>query len=200
MEPSSSPDDSLSLQTGEPVELTVRVLTNGQEVTGVTISMTFDPRFLSVVDSDDSAAGDQIKGLAQLGVVVENQADNDAGTIRYTAGTFSGGPTEDFDLASITFRARDEATPVGELTLAVFVVGALDTGASSVGKQLLRETSDFTGAWIAVAPSNDGRRGRRRAIPLGYLARPSCPAILLGRERGGCYNTNNIRHPIPMNP
>ena len=152
MEPGSSLASPIGLQPGEVVDFTVRVLTNGQEVTGVTISMTFDPRFLLVVDSDDMTFGDQIDGLPPLDLVVENVADNDAGTIRYTAGTTSTGPSTAFDLALVSFEALDVETPPGMPTEVVFVVGAHDTGASSAGKQLLREKSDFTGAWIAVGP------------------------------------------------
>ena len=116
----------------------MRILPSGEEVTGATISMTFAPELVQVVDADPFTEGVQIQGLPPLQLVVENVVDNVNGTIRYTAGTTSTGPSTDFNLALITFEALDVATTPDMPTEVAFVVGPTDTGVSRAGQQLLR--------------------------------------------------------------
>ena len=58
------------------------------------------------MDADPIASGVQIQGLPALETVLFNEADNVNGTILYSAFTLLP-PSEDFDIALVTFRARD---------------------------------------------------------------------------------------------
>lgn len=76
---------------GETVELTVRVLTHGTEINAVGISMTFDPQFLEVADADTRTTPPGVQILSHPDnpldqFIIENEADNAVGIIRFTAG------------------------------------------------------------------------------------------------------------------
>ena len=150
MQPESTQEAPIVMPSGGSQDFTVRILPSGEEVTGATISMTFAPELVQVVDADSFTEGVQIQGLPPLQLVVENVVDNINGTIRYTAGTTSTGPSTDFNLALITFEALDVATPPDMPTEVAFVVGPTDTGVSRAGQQLLRSA---TGSWIEIPAS-----------------------------------------------
>lgn len=141
------------MSTGDTVELTVRVLTHGVEVTAVSVSLAFDPHFLEVVDADTRRfrPGVQIRShpdnpLDQF--TVENEADNANGAIRYTVGAVEP-VSHDFGLAIVTFKAKGET--VGIPTEVVFVVENGDeTAVSKSGALLLAAKEDFPGAFISI--------------------------------------------------
>ena len=163
MVPTTSQAAPETMASGSTTDFTVRVLPNGTEVTAVQLSMTFDTRFLEVVDSLPQTGGVQIlphptspfPGFAD-GFTLENIADNINGTIRYTVGsaTLTSG---DFDLATISFRAKAGPTTADSPTEVVFRVSdGDDTAVSKSGQQLLINTSDFTGAFIEVTQVPEG--------------------------------------------
>ncbi len=134
-------------------DFTVRVLTGGVKVTGVTVSMTFDPQFLKVVDALPQA-GTQIRPHPDNNMAdfaVENEADNANGTIRFSV-DLANGLTSDFNLATITFGAKGEPTPPGAAAAVAFVVqGEGETVVSNDSTSLLlKNTSDFTGSQVTV--------------------------------------------------
>lgn len=81
---------------------------------GVEVHMTFDTEVLEVVDLDDSAEGIQVADgdLLKVGYVVQNQADNVAGTIDYAVSQMppSTGVTGAGTIVRIQFRARAAGT------------------------------------------------------------------------------------------
>ena len=144
-------DRNMSIRT--TADFTVRVLTNDTEVTGVTLSMSFNPQFLEVVDKAGNPAG-QIQphpDTLLTGVPSVNQVDSTNGTILFTVG--SAAPvSSNFNLANVTFRAKDTATPAGVPTKVVFVVRDDDETrvSNSTSTLLLNNTSDYTGTRISI--------------------------------------------------
>ncbi len=121
----------------------------------VSLSMRFDPTYLEVVDQDPGELGVQIgihpDNPLTLGPI-ENEADNVAGTIRYTVASFTD-VSGDFNVAIITFLAKDTPTDIGIPTEVEFVVSG-DNETVLTGPpdfvQILENTNDFTGAWIEL--------------------------------------------------
>lgn len=142
------------MSLGGTQDLIVQVRTNSLEVAAVSIVVRFDPRFLEVVDANQSIAGVQIAPhanslLSQF--ILENQVDNGSGLIRYTVGNVQG-VSGNFSLAVVTIQGK-ALTPEGGLTEVVFLVDeSNETAASAVGTALLKNREDFTGAWIRVIP------------------------------------------------
>ena len=155
--PETTQDAPQVLAPGETISFTVQVQTLGEEVTGVTLVMAFDQTFLEVVDTDIFEAGVQIQEHEDNPLKdfkVENIADNVNGTIRFTFGD----PTPvsgTFDLAIITFTAKDDLTPAGSPTEVVFLVddSGSQTSAGKSGDVFLGETSDYVGAYVQVGGS-----------------------------------------------
>ncbi len=113
---------------GATTDFTVRVLPNGAEVTAVQLSMAFDARFLEVVDSLPQTGGVQIGPHPGSpfpspidGFTLDNVVDNINGTIRYAVGNATP-VSGDFDLATISFRAKAGPTTAGSPTEVVFRV------------------------------------------------------------------------------
>ena len=152
MVPNTTLANSKILTPGSTADFTVQVITNGQEVTVAGISLAFDPQFLEVVDASGNPATQiqphPLNPLAQF--TIENTADNTAGTIRYAVGSAISAVT-DFNLATITFKAKQSLNPVTNPTQVVFLVDdGNETVVSKSGVQLLANTTNFTGAWIAA--------------------------------------------------
>ena len=143
---------------GSSREFIVRVLTHDVEVVAITLSISFDPLYLGVTDSDTRpfAPGVQIQSHPENPLtwfIVENVADDTNGTIRYTAGSENPVST-DFNLAVITFKAKGVPTPSGEPTRVVFIVRNGDeTVAAKSGQQLLNTKEDFIGASVIIGGS-----------------------------------------------
>ena len=166
--------EPLVMAPGEEGPFTVQVRSAGEEVTAASLSMTFDPTRLEVVDSLP-AGGVQIaphpdNPLTQF--TVENEVDNAAGTIKYTVGSqipASG----DFNLAVITFRAKDNPTAPGAPTEVVFLVDNGDeTAITWSGQQLLAASSDFIGAWISI------ERGREVEVVMLPITTAEAPGVM----------------------
>ena len=162
IEPSTSQGSPAQVSKSGITDLTVWMDTNGNEVTGVTLDLNFKTRYLQVLDGQPGTGGVQISPHPNSPLrdfEVENAADNVGdgtnGTVLYTAG--SANPVSgDVPLAVIRFKAKDDTTPVGSPTEIVFKVDdGNQTAASKDGAQLLRNTSDFTGAWVEVVGAPD---------------------------------------------
>ena len=163
MEPAGTASAPVPMASGDTIDFTVKVLTAGVEIKAVQLSMTFDTRFLEVVDAVPSpfVPGVQIQphpetpfpaGVAGF-FTLDNEADNATGIIRYTVGGTTAAAA-DFDLAIITFRAKDELTLAGIPTKVVFVVqDGKDTAVSKSGALLHKAMEDFTGAFISIQGS-----------------------------------------------
>jgi hypothetical protein len=115
---------------------------------GVEVHLRFDPEALEVVDADPSTAGIQVQSgtFPAPDFVVQNQADNDAGTIDYTVVQLP--PSEPGSgsgvAAVVTFRAKQPT--VSRIEIESFVLA--DTTGHSIG-----------------AVHRDGQVRVRRAIP-----------------------------------
>ena len=105
----------------DPIETTINVsetttvdivVTDPGELYGVELVLTFDPAVVEVVDDDPGTAGVQITpGTCPIpNFVVENAADNGAGTVRYGATSFSPSLpcTSGGVVASITFHGLSD--------------------------------------------------------------------------------------------
>jgi hypothetical protein len=115
---------------------------------GVEIHLRFDPEALEVVDADPATAGIQVQSgtFPAPDFVVQNQADNDAGTIDYTVVQLPPSePGKGSGVAAlVTFRAKQPT--VSQVEFERFLLA--DTTGGSIG-----------------AVHRDGQVRVRRAIP-----------------------------------
>ncbi len=160
MEPVSAASAPVVIVPGSTVDFTVKVLTPGVEIAAVTLSISFDPDFIEVVDAVPSpfVPGVQIQPHpltpfpAGVGGVftLDNTADNSSGTIRYTVGGTTA-VAADFNLAIVSFKAKQVETPEGSPTEVVFVVrNGQDTAVSTSGALLHKARENFAGAFISI--------------------------------------------------
>ncbi len=105
--------EDLSLTSGR--EVTVGVfIENAPLIYGVESHLSFDPAVLEVVDADEKQAGVQLIPGDFLdpkqAVILQNQADNQAGTVDYALTLVNPAPAVQGDglLARITFRAKTD--------------------------------------------------------------------------------------------
>lgn len=84
-----------TLQVGEGQTENIKlIIENGQDVYGIDVRAEFDPNVLEIVDSDAAKAGVQmIPGdFLKPDFVVQNQADNQAGTLQYVVTQMNPSP------------------------------------------------------------------------------------------------------------
>jgi hypothetical protein len=128
---------------------------------GVEIHLRFDPEALEVVDADPSTAGIQVQSgtFPAPDFVVQNQADNDAGTIDYTVVQLPPNePGRGSGVAAlITLRAKQPA--VSRIEIEGFLLA--DTAGRSIG-----------------AVHRDGQVKIRRAVPWIPLAATGTALVL----------------------
>ena len=125
--PETSESTPAMLAVGETMDFTVHVITNGVAVNAVSFSMIFPPKILEVVDAL-APSGVQIQAHPQspFTFVAPQEVSNSDGTIRFVAGT-TGRVTGDFDMATVTFRAK-KVPQDGNPALVVFLVrGSAET-------------------------------------------------------------------------
>ena len=153
--PVTSGDNPKAMTIGTTADFTVRVLTGGELVNGVTLSIRFDTTYLKVVYQAPLEPGTQIKSHPDnpldFGDPIENTVDDVTGNIRFTVGG-DPGASEDFNVAIITFMATSTPTDLGTTTEVEFLVDGQDQTVVSkgVGFPILQNTEDFTGAWVEV--------------------------------------------------
>jgi hypothetical protein len=122
--PSSQPATVVSIQppaqtinVGDTTTVDVQI-DNVPDLFGVDLRLSFDPSIVKVVDSNPLVPGDQIEPGPFLdisggkGFIVENSADNAAGTIIYAATLLSPAPAVNGSgvLIRITFEGLAEGT------------------------------------------------------------------------------------------
>jgi len=164
--PNTTNATPIILAEGDTKSFTARVITHGEEISVVTLSLMFDPNLLEVVDANPTIAGVQIAAApgspfgsgSPIGGIefgnTDKHVDNATGRIHATFSTFSQTlPNADFDVAVIEFRGKNGPTSPGDPTMVRFVVDSVswdDTGASKGGTPLLKNDTDFPGAWIRI--------------------------------------------------
>ena len=162
--PNTTKPAPITLAQGNTQAFAARVITHGEGISTVTLSLMFNPNFLEVVDANPGLDGIQIApafgsplGSPIGGVEVGNtdkRVDNATGRIHATFSTFSQTlPNTDFDVGIINFRAKNGPPSPGDPTMVKFVVDSTtwdDTGAGRGGTPFLKNDSDFPGAWIRI--------------------------------------------------
>jgi hypothetical protein len=116
--------------------VTIQAQANGQEVSGISAFLDFDPNYFQVASI---TAGDT------LTVPLQNVYDNTAGTLDYSAGVFSNFPTGTFTVATVTFNTS--ATTTGNTTISFHTSGSRTTDADLGGSSKLNST---TGAAVEL--------------------------------------------------
>lgn len=98
--------DSITASTCQNFDVTIQVqATDTQAVDSASAYLNFDPNVLKVV---------RIKAATTLDFILENQFDNAAGHIDFSAATMSLVPPKGtFDLMTITFKAKKETNQTG---------------------------------------------------------------------------------------
>jgi subtilisin family serine protease len=92
---------STTVGVGQMFAVTLQVQAGSQMVDGAGASLDFDPTVLQVVSITAGSA---------LPIPIQNQFNNTAGTLDYSAGTFFSFPTGTFSLATVQFGALAVAT------------------------------------------------------------------------------------------
>jgi hypothetical protein len=98
-----------TVEVGDVFNITIEAQCNGQDVTGISVYLNFDPTYLEV---------QSITSVASLPLVLENTYDNSLGIINYSAGVQLGEqyPSGTFDVASIQFKALALTSPSTVIT------------------------------------------------------------------------------------
>ncbi len=114
------------------------------DITGVQLSLRFDPAVLEVVSVDPVGT----TFPSSVGPVI----DNTAGTVLFAAFTLSPLPAghQPIDIATIDFRAK--ARGASEVIFEYAANGSKTVVADRQGGNLLEDKKDFVGAQIVVHP------------------------------------------------
>jgi len=155
--------DSITASTCQNFDVTIQVqATDTQAVDSVSAYLNFDPSVLKVV---------KVKPATTLDLNLENQFDNAAGQIDFSAATMSLVPPKGtFDLMTITFKAKKETNQTG------LVFNSIGMRTSDV---LLGVDSIFSGAEPVIFPvENLGRLAGKVSLknhPLRIHVSPPTP-------------------------
>jgi ABC-type lipoprotein release transport system permease subunit len=118
---------------GQEFDVNILVKAGSQQVDGVSAYLDFDPTYLEVVEM---TPGDQ------LNLTLDNSFDNGAGTINFAAGKLTSPfPSGDFDLVTITLKAKAE-TPEAGTPLSFVLNPPRRTDATFGGASVLDHTED----------------------------------------------------------
>lgn len=128
----------LELAPGEMATLTV-VLAGAQNVYGIDVRAAFDPQLVEVVDADPASEGVQLSPgtFPQPDFPVRNEADNQAGTLRYVVTQVN--PTEPVSGDGVIFTVQLRA--LADSGEGAFTIGPI-------------EMADRTGNLLAVQTEN----------------------------------------------
>lgn len=154
----------LQISAGQTLTLNV-VLVDATSVYGIDVSATFDPQLVEVVDGDPALVGAQFNpgSFPRPDFLVRNEADNQAGTLRYVVTQVN--PTEPVSGSGIVFSVQLRAKAAsGEGS---FTITAVDL-------------TDRDGALLAVQPE----AGVIRIVSAGQItstvaAPPSTPTATI---------------------
>ena len=148
MVPPTSQTAPATMSVGSTQEFTVLLDPNGVgDLVGVQFSIRFDPNALEVI------------GITHVNTTLDtgigSLVNNNDGTAKFAAFTVSplGVEQEPFEFATVTLGAK--AVPNGGIALVVFEFAQDGSGTSvsdTLGRELLKVSGDFTGAWIEIVP------------------------------------------------
>jgi len=143
---------SITVNENALFTIDVAVATGSQEVDLIEVHLDFDPSILEVKSMTPNVS-------AGLGIELENDFNNLAGTIDYTVGTFSNYPSGSFDIVSIQFEAIGLST--GTPLDFVFIEGTPTTkrrvtGSTFDGNALNVTTTDGTVIVVETPLDSDG--------------------------------------------
>ena len=133
---------SSSVKRDEVFALQIQVAAGSQPVDGAEVHLDFDAAHLQVVDGSGQAA-DTIKSGDILDLTIQNNVDNEQGTIDFAAGTLSGGRTGTFVLATIRFKAL-QTTNGTNIPLTFVSRGGNPTNVTYGGDSVLAGTTGGT--------------------------------------------------------
>lgn len=139
---------------GEPFELTIKAIPNGQQLAAVDVFLDFNPAHLEVVDVHPDEPGIQIDPGATLATPLATKIDNSQGEITYCAGMPFGmaSPDNTFTVATVRFQLKENATGTSEITF--HTETPRQTMAAYKGNQVLGTLSGATvTVGSATAPS-----------------------------------------------
>ncbi len=89
-----------TVEVDDVFSINIEAQCNGQDVTGISAFLDFDPTYLQV---------QSVTPGVTLDLVIQNTYDNTAGTIDYSAGTLTTPyPSDTFTIATVTFKKIDE--------------------------------------------------------------------------------------------
>ena len=131
------PDPAVTEELPADITLTVEVADSPIPIDGASLSFSFDPNLVQIVD---------VEPLSGYFEIVDPQIDNTAGTLVYDIGRFTGFLSGSFPLASLTFRAIAE----GDAEIAFVRSGQYPTILTNVGINVVQNT---TGTTIAIGPA-----------------------------------------------
>jgi hypothetical protein len=104
--------DTSTLQISSTATCDLTIESGQGNVKTYSISISFNPTILEVVDANTALSGVQINSVDQFSTVQINNVDNSGGTIRLTA-NINGNPAQvNRRVAQITFRAKRSGTSV----------------------------------------------------------------------------------------
>ena len=165
--------NSLHMEAGQ--ETTVDLLIeNAPLIYGVEGHLAFDPDVLEVVDADPSVAGVQLTPGDFIdfdhAFVLQNQADNQAGTLDYALTLLNPAPPVQGDglLARITFRARVDGPATIRIVSGLFGTQAGEVISPIIENAEVRSVPEATvepDSLVEEQPTSPGERAA--ALPAG---------------------------------
>jgi hypothetical protein len=164
--------EAASIPSSGTVDLTIEVVPNGQQLSGIDACISFPANILQVVDADPIVTGVQIQAdTSRLDVVLQNSVDNSVGVIGYSAGRLSAPlPNSTFTLATISMEAAD----VNDTAKVIFSATACPASPNNVvlgDVSVLGDTFDSTiTVGSAVCGDHDGD-GRVSILDIVYALR-----------------------------
>ncbi len=143
---------TLKLRVGERATVDL-VIEQVAELFGAEIHLTFDPDVLEVVDADGTKEGVQIEPgvLPAPDFVVQNAADNQAGTVDYALTQLKPSEPRSGDglLARVTFRGKSAAS--SQILLEQFVLADIEGTAIEALPQHAQVRVMNRSTWVLIA-------------------------------------------------
>ncbi|MBD3279971.1 hypothetical protein GF389_00420 [Candidatus Dojkabacteria bacterium] len=171
--------DSIQVTTGENFKIRIILNTQGEQVSSFTTTISFDPEYLAVLDSDQTLSGVQIDHIDTVYEATTNSANNSTGIITLKAEVPEGEET-----ALSRTIAEIELTALKSGTSEVKVIQSSSSLVSTQGTDLLEETNSLNfnistqSTPGTIDPQNQGTTG---TIPkTGFYDNPAYLSVLFG--------------------
>ena len=143
---------TVKLRVGDRVTVDV-VIEQASELFGAEVHLSFDPEVLEVVDADSTKEGIQIEPgtLPAPDFVVQNTADNQAGTVDYALTQLKPSEPRSGDglLARVTFRGKRAAS--SQILLEQFVLADIQGTAIEALPQHAQVRVMDRSPWVLIA-------------------------------------------------